>query len=228
VALLASVAVLTTIAILLSGFGSVLAARGRLAANTGAYWWAWSFVQRVSAARMAVAELVLWPFVAGCATALGVLAAAAAAEVAFWPRAITALMIGVGTGALFAPSKKATGTRRRAMVRLVQRQEELLDRLAHDGLDHWLSSLSHKGLEAVGRETLRRHLTSYGSSPPSLAQAKKATQAVKATFVTARDDFRNDPDNTDLRDRFQDLIHDLVREQRFAYSRKQQRLFLAS
>ena len=223
-----AIATLTIIAIVLAGLGSVQAARGRLAVNAGAYWTAWSFRVDKSAAASAYAELTAWPFIAGIATASVATTGAQAAGLGEWPRAIAALMLGVGAGELFVlgTGRKAgnsEGSSRPAKGSLVRRQDERLDRLAHEGIDNWLSRLGPIGLESVARDALKRHVDGYVVDDLSVGGGAGTTDAVKATFVKWRDAFREKPEDQDTRDEFQGLTLQFIKRQRFVYSRDQRR-----
>jgi hypothetical protein len=221
---------MTTLAIVLGALGSVLAARGRLASDTGSYWWAWSFRAKPLAAIAAQAELVFWPALAGASAATTGKLGADAFGAGSLPQSIAAIMLGVGAGAAFLlTSRKAPGADPGsvAMAGLVRRQDERLDRLAHEGINDWLSGLGVQALQAVARETLKRLLTRYGEPGQPTVETEAAKEAAKVTFVEARIRFQNNPDDSDVRDSFENLILDVIRERRISYSRRRRRRFEA-
>jgi hypothetical protein len=216
---------MTFVALLLAGLGAVLAARARLAAGTGAYWLAWSFRERAASAAGALLELVFWPFAVGVVGGAAAVAVSSQASDATLVHLLSSVLVGVGAGAVLAVAGKGDDSRNAVIRTLLQRQEERLDQLAHEGLDAWLTALGPLGLQEVARMALRRRLSRYARSPLSPAQIQQAGEVAKVTVHESREAFRAHPADTDARDDFQNLALGLVREQRLAIRKKRRREF---
>jgi hypothetical protein len=216
---------LTVLSILIGGLAAVLGARARLAADAGSYWAAWSFRVHPVVAAQSVAEIVLWPFVAGLAAASGGTAVVAVAGGDGGPRLLTSFMVGLAAGGILArrgSSDRRLTAEQRAMATLLRRQDQTLDRLAHEGLDEWLGSLSPQALEKVARDAVRRNRTRYGHAPPTGSPDARG-EALKVTALGLRNAFLDNPDDDTARDDFRGFVHGLIREQRFVYRRKERR-----